>query len=269
VYEVQLTADHVGPISLGFRHSAVFNALCISCNSAKNNRMSLADVDQLLDLQSAGVEIVSDHARLLWNECAPLVESDAGALLLSRVMRINQEMYLRALSMVAGTQVPVALVPRLQLELAAIRIVNIDFDVATLNVRGYEWEERQGTYARKRIERVLRVAFEALNGRADQARNLHLVQSEAFDHACIEVATAARALAVPYSLLEMNEWLSQLPYVRDGSLPAFRNIDELNRSASGLAAGINGLIEDAMEIAQYELITRFKSGDHRLLKRTC
>jgi Alw26I/Eco31I/Esp3I family type II restriction endonuclease len=34
-------ADHIGPISLGFTHHALFQMLCKSCNSAKNNRMSL------------------------------------------------------------------------------------------------------------------------------------------------------------------------------------------------------------------------------------
>ena len=37
----QLSADDIGPISLGFRHTPFFEAVCLSCNSAKSNRMSL------------------------------------------------------------------------------------------------------------------------------------------------------------------------------------------------------------------------------------
>lgn len=42
--EGELTAQHIGPLSLGFCHRPKFQALCRSCNSAKNNRMSFEDV---------------------------------------------------------------------------------------------------------------------------------------------------------------------------------------------------------------------------------
>jgi len=41
-------ADHVGPISLGFVHRPSFRLLCNSCNGARNNRMALADVQELI-----------------------------------------------------------------------------------------------------------------------------------------------------------------------------------------------------------------------------
>ena len=43
-----MSADHIGPISLGFCHSRHFNPMCKSCNSSKNNRFTKADVDELI-----------------------------------------------------------------------------------------------------------------------------------------------------------------------------------------------------------------------------
>jgi Alw26I/Eco31I/Esp3I family type II restriction endonuclease len=41
------SADHIGPLSLGFTHRPEFQLLCKSCNSAKNNRMALREVVHL------------------------------------------------------------------------------------------------------------------------------------------------------------------------------------------------------------------------------
>ena len=51
--------DHVGPISLGFTHSVNFKAVCNSCNSKKNNRMTLSDVNQLTNYEQNGMNVVS------------------------------------------------------------------------------------------------------------------------------------------------------------------------------------------------------------------
>jgi len=61
--ETVITADHVGPISLGFAHTPYFVPLCSPCNSSKNNRMSLADVKRLIVLEQRGVTVVSWQAK--------------------------------------------------------------------------------------------------------------------------------------------------------------------------------------------------------------
>lgn len=45
-----VSADHIGPISLGFCHRPKFHPLTKAANSAKNNRMSFADVKVLMSL---------------------------------------------------------------------------------------------------------------------------------------------------------------------------------------------------------------------------
>ncbi len=43
----KMSADHIGPISLGFCHNRNFAPMCSSCNSSKNNRFTKSDVDKL------------------------------------------------------------------------------------------------------------------------------------------------------------------------------------------------------------------------------
>lgn len=266
---VQLTADHVGPISLGFRHSSHFNGLCQSCNSAKNNRMSFEDVRRLRDLEVQGEVVVSDHALLLWRECSEAVATDGDALLLSRVMRINQEMYLRLLATVAASQAPVLLIPRLQLHLASTRVAKMRIDPRTLELVGYQREERQPGYAKKRIERVLRIAFESIRGRDAEIRNVHLVQLDEFDMASQEIFENANATPTPESLAELNEWIRRINLADESAVPAtetaLRDILESAASAGALAAELDERISDAMRLVQRDLTARFGLGDHRFL----
>lgn len=97
----RLTADHIGPISLGFAHRPRFRTLCRSCNSARNNRMSYADVRQLLADEANGDDVVSWHARPLWNKLKHHVHNDADAERLSRVMRWNHHIVLEMLYAIA------------------------------------------------------------------------------------------------------------------------------------------------------------------------
>ena len=43
------SADHVGPISLGFCHRPSFNIMTQAQNSAKGNRFTLNDFEQLIN----------------------------------------------------------------------------------------------------------------------------------------------------------------------------------------------------------------------------
>lgn len=84
------SADHVGPISLGFAHRAAFQLLCRPCNSAKNNRLSFSDVKQLIESEDEGNQVVSWYAQPIWDKLKHKVESDSDASKLSRIMRDNR-----------------------------------------------------------------------------------------------------------------------------------------------------------------------------------
>jgi Alw26I/Eco31I/Esp3I family type II restriction endonuclease len=94
----KMTADHIGPISLGFAHRMKFNPLCNSCNSAKNNRLTYDDVESLLADEAAGQAVVSWHTKPLWDSLKHEISNDAEAIELSAIMRKNLHYILLILS---------------------------------------------------------------------------------------------------------------------------------------------------------------------------
>ncbi len=96
----KMSADHIGPISLGFTHRPKFNPLCISCNSGKNNRMTLKDVKTLLHDEEQGKKVISWHSRFIWNKLKNKIKSEDDALKLSKAMRLNLHNVLSLLSII-------------------------------------------------------------------------------------------------------------------------------------------------------------------------
>jgi Alw26I/Eco31I/Esp3I family type II restriction endonuclease len=187
--EAQLTADHIGPISLGFAHSPYFAAVCVACNSGKNNRMKLADVERLLELEGelrdSDEKTVSWQAAALWDRCKNGVRNDDAALFLSRLMRANQHVYLLTLAEIASAWgMPDCLLQFLQPERAEYRVEFDDLDPSTLSHGGYRRVPRQRTYARSQGARMVRIAFEALKlYAAKERRNVRQIDDPRVDDA--------------------------------------------------------------------------------------
>jgi Alw26I/Eco31I/Esp3I family type II restriction endonuclease len=158
----QLTADHIGPISLGFRHTPYFEALCGPCNSAKNNRMSTTDVERLLALEADGIKVTSWQAERIWDLVKLRVEDEAGALRLSKLMNVNQHQFLRLL-LRTRQNAPDALLQFLSPHFAAERVEFIGLDPQTLKYERIERRPRQAIYAHGKAARLVRIAFEALD----------------------------------------------------------------------------------------------------------
>ena len=96
----KMSADHIGPISLGFCHRKEFNPLCSSCNSAKNNRMTLNDVITLLNDEDNGKEVISWHSKFLWDKLKYLIHTDEEAKIASSIMRENIHYILASLNII-------------------------------------------------------------------------------------------------------------------------------------------------------------------------
>jgi len=96
----KMTADHIGPISLGFCHRKEFTPLCSSCNSAKNNRMTLNDVMKLLIDEKEGIQVISWHSKFLWDRLKYHIKTDEKAKLASSVMRENIHYILASLNII-------------------------------------------------------------------------------------------------------------------------------------------------------------------------
>lgn len=65
-----MTADHIGPISLGFVHDTInFQACCAPCNAKKNNRLTEMDVLKLKSLEESKIiNFVSWWAKDAWEK---------------------------------------------------------------------------------------------------------------------------------------------------------------------------------------------------------
>ncbi|KKQ77215.1 MAG: hypothetical protein UT00_C0017G0002 [Parcubacteria group bacterium GW2011_GWA1_38_7] len=85
----KMTADHIGPISLGFTHRPRFNPLCRACNSRKNNRMTFGDVQTLINDEKKGDQVISWHSKYIWDRLKNKVKNQDDALKLSKLMRAN------------------------------------------------------------------------------------------------------------------------------------------------------------------------------------
>jgi Alw26I/Eco31I/Esp3I family type II restriction endonuclease len=65
--EKKMTADHIGPISLGFIHDPNnFQGMCSPCNSKKNNRLAQEDIDKIKSIELTGKTMVSWWANNCW-----------------------------------------------------------------------------------------------------------------------------------------------------------------------------------------------------------
>lgn len=96
----KMTADHIGPISLGFCHSRNFAPMCSKCNTAKNNRLSKADVDRLLAIEAEGTQVISWHSQHIWDALKHTVTDNAEALFVSSVMAKCHQNVLNILALI-------------------------------------------------------------------------------------------------------------------------------------------------------------------------
>lgn len=84
----RMTADHIGPISLGFTHRAKFQPLCSTCNSQKNNRMTYKDIQTLM-ADEKNEQVGSWHSKQIWDTLKNLAKNDSDAWIVSKLMRRN------------------------------------------------------------------------------------------------------------------------------------------------------------------------------------
>ncbi|OCH64276.1 hypothetical protein A6E08_15165 [Vibrio lentus] len=158
------TADHIGPISLGFCHSPTFKLLSKAANSAKNNRMTLPDVKWLLGEEESGKDVVSWYAKPIWDGVKHLVDNEEKALRLSKVMRDNQRNAMYLLSTLYINKQFTFLCYLLGLEYA-----DHDVEFENLVIKNYittfsfiRKSLKSSNYSSEKKARRIRVGFEAL-----------------------------------------------------------------------------------------------------------
>lgn len=158
----KMTADHIGPISLGFIQRPYFNPLCQPCNSGKNNRLTFTDVQQLIS-EEMKEPVVSWHSKYIWDLLKNKVENDEDAIKLSRIMVTNLQNVLQILSDIYINTGEDFLKIYLKPEYAFVdyRFENFNpMDLSTLLTVDTPLDSKN---KQKNSERYIRVSFETLS----------------------------------------------------------------------------------------------------------
>lgn len=156
-----VSADHIGPISLGFCHRPKFNPLSKEENSAKNNRMSLEDVNELLQDEKTE-QIVSWHSQSIWDELKNKVKTDKDAIKLSDLMRKNIHHVLIIFSMIDDKGYKPFLESFLNPQHSFFDYKFEGFDPKTGRYEKVTSKELTGKNQKNNTERYYRVAFDKL-----------------------------------------------------------------------------------------------------------
>ena len=176
----KMTADHIGPISLGFTHRPKFNPLCRECNSGKNNRMTLKDVQTLIKDENRGEQVVSWHSKYIWDLLKTKVKTQDDALKLSRLMRTNLHHILILFSKISEAGYDQFLQKYLHPEYSFVDYRFTGFHPLTGPKKVIE-KPLDSLNKKKNAQRYIRVAFESLEEYKDiENRNTKIWQYQHF-----------------------------------------------------------------------------------------
>jgi Alw26I/Eco31I/Esp3I family type II restriction endonuclease len=98
----KMTADHIGPIALGFQHRPKFQPMCKLCNSAKNKYLSHQDVTKLVNDEKDGEQVISWHSKPLWDLLKGQISDDRTAADLSTLMSDHLQNCLLMFALIFG-----------------------------------------------------------------------------------------------------------------------------------------------------------------------
>jgi Alw26I/Eco31I/Esp3I family type II restriction endonuclease len=157
-----VSADHIGPISLGFCHTPFFFPMTKQENSAKNNRIRFIDVQKLIELESSGNQIISWHTKPIWDKLKVCVASDDDALELSKLLRKHLHRVLLVLNELKERGNDAFLKSLLNPEYAYYSIEVIGFNPLTGGYKSIKKTKGTLTQYSRNAERYIRIAFESL-----------------------------------------------------------------------------------------------------------
>lgn len=157
-----MSADHIGPISLGFCHSRYFAPMCSSCNSSKNNRFTKADVDKLIKLETSGAHVISWHSKYIWDLVKTKISNDIEAKKASSIMAKCHQNILNILALIHQKTGKEFLMRYLHPEYSMIDYRFENFDLNNLDKIIIIANPLDSKNKRKNQERYIRIAFESL-----------------------------------------------------------------------------------------------------------
>lgn len=224
------TADHIGPLSLGFCHRPDFRLLSKEANSAKNNRMTLQDVKDLIEAESQKIDIISWHSEHLWNLKKNDVDDEEKALRLSKMLRDNQRNAMIMLSYLYEKGAYTFLAYLLNLHYA-------DFKVAFKNLKSENFrttfdsiikEKRDTKYSSEQKARRLRIGFEALRSyKEKENRHLTIISENTLATCVNKVIKLFNEKAQEFK--EIDKEIEAILILQDGIIPEMLLRELVNR----------------------------------------
>lgn len=160
--EAKMSADHIGPISLGFCHSTHFAPMCSSCNSSKNNRFTFSDVQKLIELENQGEAVVSWHSKYIWDLLKNKITNDREAKLASSIMAKCHQNVLNIFALIYKATGTEFLSRYLHPEFSLYDYRFKNFDLSNLSKMEIIETELDSKNKRKNQDRYIRIAFESL-----------------------------------------------------------------------------------------------------------
>lgn len=158
----KITADHIGPLSLGFTHRPKFAPLCKHCNSRKNNRLYYEDVQELIKDEKTGKKVVSWHSKYIWDLLKHKVKNRNNAIRLSSLMRRNLHHALIIFSMISEKGHDDFLKRFLNPKYSYFDYKFKDFN-PIIGTRKIIKKSLDSTNKRKNAKRYIRISFESLH----------------------------------------------------------------------------------------------------------
>lgn len=159
----KVTADHIGPISLGFAHLPIFQPMCNSCNSTKNNRMFLHDVIKLIQLEKEQHTVVSWHSKYIWDKLKTRVNSEKDAIKLGNLMRRAHHSFLELFYIISSENYKDFLMRYLHPEYGYYEQIDFkNLNTSTFSHNGVIKKKGSKTQYHNNAARYVRIAFDSL-----------------------------------------------------------------------------------------------------------
>ncbi|WP_420319008.1 Alw26I/Eco31I/Esp3I family type II restriction endonuclease [Ekhidna sp.] len=198
--KIQVSPDHIGPLSCGFKQLALFKPLCSTHNSAKNRRFTFYDTELLLDWEKSNNDsVASFQVRNHWDKNKVRVMNDDHTKQLSNSMRSLQDCYFRILYRLWETGNIRFLCTLIKPQFAYHDVHFTDLDNSNFNFSSFEIRKKITPNRKSLFTRSLRIALESLKEynsksvdsrkllRKDYENNHSLIENyistiESFDH---------------------------------------------------------------------------------------
>lgn len=197
-------ADHIGPISLGFCHRPVFQPLCSSCNSSKNNRMFYSDVEKLIQAERQGQTVITWYAKTAWDLCKHNVHSNEDAIKLSKILRDNRHNAMLLYGKLFDSGCLIFLASYLNLSYADFTYSNPSITIDSDRTVSATFQSKPSILKYSMIQKArrFRVAFQALDSYCEKEnRNGLFVSFDGQEDLIQQILQCANAFDLKFSRL--------------------------------------------------------------------